>query len=897
VGKRTLTTVFLAAVTAAAVAIPLASQPRGPAPDSGREALAIALRQLGNVGTFLQTTAHPDDESSALLAMLDRGLGYRTTLLTATRGTGGQNEIGPELFEALSVLRTSELEQVHRFDGTEQYFGRQIDFGYSFSVDETFEKWGRDEVLSDYVRMIRTLRPDVILTMRPDGEGGGEHHQAQARITGEAFRAAADPARFPEQVREGLRPWQARKLYYTGSYGFRGEPPPPAGVTLLPVVTDVYDPALGATYAEVGGEARSYHKCQGMGQLLPLPGAQTSRYRLGDTSLPGGPYRKDVSLFDGIDTTLPGLVQYLGASPPDMLSSALAAIAGRADEARRAFDAGGMDAAVAPLAAGLAAIRQLRGGITNLGLDPAGAFEIDLRLAQEEGEFQEAILIAQALRVDLIADDGLVVPGQPVNVQAIVANRGASPVRVQGVTLSGFDGQSSCPTEELKPAAIYRCTSGVGIPAAARLTTPYWQPIPGTARYEFDSRVPFGLPFAPTPFRARLALSIAGTLVSADLPVRFRYEGNIFSGEKRAELLVVPRYSVVLTPDIAIVPTAAASAAAATRPTAGAGAAGKAAATRELRVAVTNGTRGAAKATVSLEAPEGWTVEPISSPVDFAREDETETVRFLVTPPARVRAGDYTVRARVRDNGERFSAGYQVIEYPHISRRHRIVEAETTIKAIDVKVKPGLRVGYVMGVGDQVPLAIEQLGVRLTLLGADDLAWGDLSRFDAIVTGVRAYERRADLRANNRRLLQYVQAGGTLIVQYNKFEFNEAQYAPYPVKVSSNRVTGEEAPVRVLVPRHPVFNAPNRIGDDAWKGWVQERGLYFLGPDKDPRYVDLVSLEDPFPHNPGVKTGALVEARSGKGRWIYVGLGLWRQLPAGTPGAYQLLANLLSNGR
>ncbi len=880
--KRFQTTVLLAAAAAAAVTLPLATQPRGPAPESGRAALAIALRQLGNVGTFLQTTAHPDDENSALLSMLDRGQGYRTTLLTATRGTGGQNEIGPELFEALSVLRTSELEQVHRFDGTEQYFGRQIDFGYSFSVDETFEKWGRDEVLSDYVRTIRALRPDVVLTMRPDGEGGGEHHQAQARITGEAFRAAAGPARFPDQIREGLRPWQARKLYYTGAYGFRGEPPPPPGVTLLPVATDVFDPALGATYAEVGGEARSYHKCQGMGQLLPLPGAAVSRYRLGDTSLPGGTARADASLFDGIDTTLPGLAQYVAGPVPEALSSGLAEIAGRAGEARRALDAAGMEETVAPLASGLAALRGLRSRLTGLGLDAAAQFEIDFRLAREEDEFQEALLVARALRVDLLADDGLVVPGQPVNVQAIVANRSGGAVRVEGVSLSGFEGQASCAAEELKPAGIYRCASAVGIPANAPLTTPYWRPVPGTARYEFEPGVPFGLPFAPTPFRARLALTIAGTPVAVERPVKFRYEGNIFSGEKRAELLVVPRYSVVVTPDIAIVPTDAGSAGKAAPPT------------REVRVAVTNGTRGAAKATVALEAPDGWKVEPPSAPVDFAREDETETARFRVTPPAGVRAGTYTVRARVRDNGETFSTGYQVIEYPHITRRHRVVAAETAIEAIDVKVKPGLRVGYVMGVGDQVPPAIEQLGVAVTLLGADDLAWGDLARYDAIVTGVRAYERRADLRASNRRLLQYVEAGGTLIVQYNKFEFNEAQYGPYPAKVGSNRVTAEEAPVRVLVPDHPVFNGPNRIGDDAWKGWVQERGLYFLAPDKDPRYVDLVSLEDPFPHNPGVKTGALVEARAGKGRWIYVGLGLWRQLPAGTPGAYQLLANLLS---
>ncbi|MBP1635726.1 MAG: LmbE family protein [Acidobacteria bacterium] len=810
--------------------------------------------------------------------MLDRGQGYRTTLLTATRGTGGQNEIGPELFEALSVLRTSELEQVHRFDGAEQFFGREIDFGYSFGIDETFEKWGREEVLSDYVRMIRTLRPDVVLTMRPDGEGGGQHHQAQARITGEAFRQAADPSTFPEQIKEGLRPWQARKLYYTGSYGFRGEPPPPAGVTLLPVVTDRYDPALGATYNEVGGEARSYHKCQGMGQLLPLPGSQPARYRLADSALPGGVGRADASLFDGVDTTVPGLAQYVAGTPPAPLTTGLAAIAGEADNARRALDAGGMDATLAPLAAGLSAVRQLRSGLTGMGLDPGAVYEIDFRLALEEDDFQHAIVVAQALRIDLLANDGRVIPGQPIEVQAIVANRGAAPVRVEGLTLEGFEGQPSCAAEDLKTSGIYRCSSSLRIPADAALTTPYWRPIPGTARYEFDKSVPFGLPFAPTPFRARLALSIAGARVTLDEPVRSRYEGNIFSGEKRSELLVVPRYSVVLTPDIAIVPTAG----------------GRAPASRELRVAVTNGERGPAKAGVALSLPAGWKADPAEAPVEFQREDETETVRFLVTPPAGLAPGTHEIRARVRDNGETFSSGYQVIEYPHINRRQRIVEAVTTIEAIDARVRPGLRVGYVMGVGDQVPPAIEQLGAQLALLGPDDLSWGDLSKYGAIVTGVRAYERRADLRANNDRLLEYVRRGGTLIVQYNKFEFNEAQYGPYPAKVSANRVTDEDAPVRVLAPSHPVFNTPNRIGEDAWKGWVQERGLYFLGPDKDPRYADLVSLEDPFPYNAGVKTGALVEARVGKGRWVYVGLGLWRQLPAGTPGAYQLLANLIS---
>jgi hypothetical protein len=246
--------------------------------------------------------------------------------------------------------------------------------------------------------------------------------------------------------------------------------------------------------------------------------------------------------------------------------------------------------------------------------------------------------------------------------------------------------------------------------------------------------------------------------------------------------------------------------------------------------------------------------------------------------------------------GRQFDRGYEVIEYPHISRYHVYDLADTMLKVIDVKTTPNLLVGYVMGVGDQVPSAIEQLGARVEMIGADDLAWGDLSRFDCIVTGVRAYERRGDLRANNSRLLEYVRNGGTMIVQYNKFEFNDAQYGPYPAKVSANRITDEGAPVQVLEPENRVFTRPNRITPSAWNGWVQERGLYFLG-EKDPRYKDLLQMEDQFPYNRGVKTGALVETAYGKGKWVYVGLNFWRQLPQGVDGAYQLFANLLSIGR
>ena len=315
-----------------------------------------------------------------------------------------------------------------------------------------------------------------------------------------------------------------------------------------------------------------------------------------------------------------------------------------------------------------------------------------------------------------------------------------------------------------------------------------------------------------------------------------------------------------------------------------------------MRVTVVNDMPDAVETTVELTVPPGWTASPPQQPVSFARSDESQTLRFQVKPAPNAEAGEYRVTASVTAGSQTFDRGYQTIEYPHITRYHIYDPAQTTLKVIDVRTPSNLTIGYVMGVGDQVPPAIEQLGAKVEMITGDDLAWGNLSRFDAIVTGVRAYERRDDLRANNRRLLEYVFNGGTAIVQYNKFEFNDAQYGPYPAKVSADRVTDENAPVKILSPHDPIFTTPNEIADQAWKGWVQERGLYFLG-EKDSRYHDLVQLEDPFPYNAGVKTGALVEATYGKGKWIYVGLNLWRQLPAGTDGAYQILANLISVGK
>ncbi len=403
------------------------------------------------------------------------------------------------------------------------------------------------------------------------------------------------------------------------------------------------------------------------------------------------------------------------------------------------------------------------------------------------------------------------------------------------------------------------------------------------------------------------AFSIAGADVTVERPVEYRYS-DLFAGEKRMELQVVPPLAVAMTPTIAVIPTGVevTSARADVVRAAGAGTRlagpkrpemGREGRTRTIQVTVTNNQKGPVTASAALSLPAGWRAAPASIPVKFEREDEQVTVTFAVTPDAGVRHGEYAVESTVTaPGGVTSSTGYEVVEYPHIHRRHVAQPARARVKVIDVKIAPGLRVGYIMGVGDEMPGAIEQLGAGVHLIEPDELASGDLSPYDVIVTGVRAYERRPDLRANNHRLLSYVENGGTVLVNYNKQEFNQAQYGPYPVKVGTDRVTDENASIEILAPAHPAFNTPNRIGPETWAGWVQERGTYFLA-QRDPRYVDLIRTTDPFPLNAGPKTGALVEARSGKGRWIYIGLGLWRQLPAGTDGAYRLLANLLSLGR
>jgi len=924
------------ALTAAVLAMGARAQQRSPqffieplSDAKGQVGLGLALRKLTTVGTFMHTTAHPDDENNSVLALYARGQGMRVALVTATRGDGGQNEIGPELFDAIGVLRTEELLAAHRWDGAEQYFTRAVDFGFSFSPQETLQKWGHEEILGDYVRMIRTIRPDVMVTLPPTGTGGGQHHQVSGTLSYEAFTAAADPSKFPEQMQQGLRQWQVKKLYQPAGGGFgrfggpggpggargragapggRGRgaapgqgqpaaggdlpapPPPDPNAKYATIDTSGYDPLLGCTIGEVGNVAASMHKCQGRSPIQNFGGASGARYKLAATVLDAQKDKNETSLFEGIDTSLASLAQYAGPNPPAALRDGLAAVTNHAIGAQKAF-MGSQDPGVTlpALLAGLTTLRTLRNALGSYGLSESAAYEIDFRLKQKHDQFEQAILLAHGLRMDAIADDGIVMANQPVHVTASVANRGPEDVTVKAVALLGFSGEPACPSAPIKNTPAFVCQADVKIPADAKLTGPYWNRPPEAGRATYEADPPYGYPFRPSPFRARFDFDVKGVFISYEMPVQYRYAGDLATGEKRMELHVVPGLSLHVDPGVMIVPL---------KVPAGVDR------RKDVRVTVENDTKGPATANVALKVPAGWRVTPASAPISLGAEGESTTVRFTVTPPAAPAPGEFALKAEASavkaqdlSGTEQFTQGYQVIEYPHIQRRHKIIPAETTVKVVDVAVTAGLKVGYIMGVGDLVPQALDQLGVKPSMIDADELAYGNLTRYDTIVLGIRAYERRDDLRAYNHRLMKYVQDGGTLIVQYNKTgEFNQAQYGPYPALVSSNRVTDETAPVQILEKEHHAFTYPNRIRQDAWDGWVQERGLYFLG-EKDARYTDLVQLQDPFEYNPGMKGGALVEARFGRGRWLYVGLGLWRQLPYGTVGAYQLMANLISLGK
>jgi hypothetical protein len=649
------------------------------------------------------------------------------------------------------------------------------------------------------------------------------------------------------------------------------------------------------TWQEMGSLARASHRSQGAGQLRASPGQGLGAYALIDAVGPAPTGEADI--FDGIDASVAGLVRFAGGEPSvRWLATALASLQVRAGTLQANLDPRAPEKSALPLAAYVDAVRAVRDRVAAAGIPEDQRAELAFRLEEEEREALAALALAHALTFAVVADDGDVVPGQAFGVTATVWNQGGAPLRIDGIDLRVPEGWTATP----RPVKAAAAAGAQGVSTAfevraadrARYSQPYWRRPRDDARVEILVPGHEGLPWSPPDVVARLRFTSHGVAATLEQPAVWRYKAR-GGGEKRKVVNVVPVLSARVTPAVTVVPV------------------GGIAVRREVKLAVLSNAAGPHSVTARLEAPEGWTVTPPQATLEFRNEGEEVAARFEVAPSARLAPGVYELTAVVTLAGRETREGYQAVAYDHVQERHLFRPATVRVLGTDVRTDPGATVGYVMGTGDEVAEAIRQLGVPVTALGPDDLAFGDLGRYSTIVTGVRAYQVRPDLRSYHRRLMSYVEAGGNLVVQYNRLDFNDlsdprgagggaaagdSPFAPYPAAVTLSRITEEAAPVRVLLPDSPLLRDPNVLGAADWAGWVQERGLQFLEA-RDPRYADVLAMTDPFPENPGEKKGALVEARVGKGTWTYVGLGLFRQLPAAVPGAWRLLANLVSRPR
>lgn len=805
---------------------------------AGAARAKLALEKLNVLGTVLMIAAHPDDENTALLAYFARGRHLRTAYLSLTRGEGGQNLIGPEQGEVLGVLRTQELLAARRVDGAEQYFTRAIDFGYSKTAEETLAKWGREEILADIVWIIRRLRPDVvILRFSGTSRDGHGHHQASAILGKEAFEAAGDPNRFAEQLAR-VEPFRPRRLFWN-VFSFRGGRFSDAGDMAERIDLDPgrYSPLLGFSFAEIAGMSRSLHRSQGFGAPETRGSVRNSLVLVA-----GEPAAHDP--FDGIDTSWRRVAG----------GEAVGALVG---EALRRFDPERPEQALPPLLEARPLLAALR--------DPWARLKLT--------ELDEAVALVAGLWLDAVADRYRVLPGDEVKIEAVAINRSSFPLELESVEVDGAGagtGRAPLPyNQPVRRELVWKA------PPELPYTQPFWLRAEGTGeRYRIEDLDRIGAADNPPVLTARFRLRAGPERLVLERPVLYRYVDRV-RGELTRPPAVVPPVAVRLAREAVVVPS---------------GQVGK------VEVELTAHTANAS-GEVWLEAPAGWRTAPGRQPFRLELAGEQATLSFELGAPAGPSRGRLAVKARVAGTG--IASGTLVIDYPHIPPQTLAPPARAALAAVEVKTL-ARRVGYVTGAGDLVPGAIEQLGCQVTPIGPEELARGDLSGYDAIVTGVRAYNVRPDLRANQQRLLAYVEGGGTLIVQYNVLERPAgdgrdplARLGPYPFRIGRGRVSVEEAEMRPLRPDHPLLAAPNRLSSEDFKGWVQERGLYFA-EQWDGRYEPLWEVADPGEEP---LAGGTLVARYGRGVFIYTALSWFRQLPAGVPGAYRIFANLLSAGK
>jgi LmbE family N-acetylglucosaminyl deacetylase len=913
--------IILAAVSAnsfgAAAAEKQVTDARPISPDRGAAATWQLLRKLHTRASLLMIVAHPDDEDGATLAYEGRGVGVRTNLMQLNRGEGGANVMSGDYWDALGLVRTEELLQAGRFYGIDrQYFSTAADYGFSKSLKEAIDQWGHDRVLAEAVRIVRVSRPLIVCSVFVGGPSDGHGHHATAGLmTQEVFKAAGDPKMFPEQIREGLQPWEPVKVYARvpffrtsekGSYDYATHSWGPLGVTnhvtekwepgkvsttvTIPVGT--FDNLIGQTYLQIAREGLAYQKSQNGGGEVPAPGPQGSAYHRFGSHIDA----KDMeaSFFDGIDTSLSGIGSLAGASPPEFLSNGLEKINAAVESAIKSFAAQDT-AAIAPmLAAGMSSTTDLIAQVGKSGIAPLPKYNILFELRVKRRQFNDALVSALGLsaEADVIPaqrGDGMpaefrrtqttfqmATPGKTIHVSVHLYDGGKQPVTIKGVSLvsnSGLDWKSS--NEEAVGATLGEGSAidpqfFATVPSNEPYTKPYFTRANlGESRYSISNKDDFGAPLAPYPLAAKVEVDYQGMalMLSKVVQVVSRREG---AGVLRYPMPVGPPVSVAVSPGAGVLPMDLSS--------------------FSLSVHLLNNAEGKVAESVHLKLPNGWRAEPASIPVNFSQAGEEKLVSFTVFPKPKF-GSSYEITAVADLEGKSYSEGYVVTGYTGL--RPYFLYNTATYRTIgsDVKVAPGQRIGYVEGSGDDVPGSLATLGVHVSFLSAQDLSNGDLSKYDTILIGVRAYAVRPDLVANNSRLLEYMKDGGVVMVQYNTPEFDH-NFGPYPYVMTNDpeEVTNEHSVVQILEPKNPLFTWPNQISQKDFDGWIEERGSKFLST-WDSKYTALLETHDEG--QPDQK-GGLVYARYGKGAYIYNAYAFYRELPLGVPGAYRLFANMIS---
>ena len=899
------------------IALPIAE-------DRGAAALEQSLRRLSTTASLMMIVAHPDDEDGALLTYLSRGRGVRCTLLTLTRGEGGQNAMSAETYDALGLIRTNELLKADEYYGAKQLWGTEIDFGFSKTQEESFARWGHDRVLYDAVLAVRRERPQVIVSTFVGGITDGHgHHQVSGEIAQEVFKAAADTSVFPEQLKPvsdgglGLTIWQPLAVYSMvpfapvtekGMFDYATGKWAPAkfknyvsgeittGVPSSDVTIELgmRDPALGRSYAQIARQGWGEQKSQYGGAVPALSGPVSTSYHLWavapTAAAKPGANATDNDLFHNsrvsIDTTPAGLIRLAGPTAPAWLTDGLTQIAAglklfrterrglegtaaahrltpiyrQALDLRAKFDAGNLDPqSKASLLFELdTKIDQFQIALKDLlGLDLA-VFTTKSANAKESGGFRGGGADETPRSIS---------PGEDFNVRIHTA-RAASEAHMAKTWLATESGDAweygdpiSIDSTPTTSDAIFK----LHVPDDTPPTQPYFtRPNIEQAYYDLTQPQFRERSFAPWPLAAWVEFTFDGVPIRMGEVVQ-TMQRVLGPGGVYEPLVVTPAVGVRMEPGARILPLDGSP----------------------LPVRVTVHAQAAAEGTVELRLPSGWTAQPASAPFHLAAAGDTAPILFSVTPSV-AQSSAYTIQAVAHSAGHTYQTGWQAVGYPGLRPYNLYRPAQMLTRKVDVKLAPGLRIGYIMGTGDEVPDAIEALGVTPVLLTKAEIASGDLSAWNVLVVGIRAYSALPELAAAQPRLNEFVRSGGTLIVLYQSGNFP----APFPLSMgrTAERVVDESAPVKLLQPANPLLTMPNAIAPADFDGWVEERGHSFLD-SWDPAYTALTETADP---GQDPQRGGLIVAHPGKGTFIYVAYALHRQLPELVPGAYRILANLLS---